>query len=227
MRPLIADTTAGAHQEENAMTRTRPAKTPKTTAVGAALIVTAMLALSGCSYPGDDEDRAAFHAGAEDPQPPATSAPSTEPETPGEDDESTEDGGQDESTGEKADLGVEAAQAQYIRAVQNFSPTLERWVVDEEAGEVTYSLINCAGQTKSEGVAALERVDGVEGAAFEATWIGKSPLENVAAESVRLEITEDTLTNFSDVAMSRTDVESGNFAAMCAEAGETAAEFLF
>src|SRR5699024_8562830 len=55
---------------------------------------------------------------------------------------------------------------------------LERWVLDEEAGEVTYGIVNCAGQTKSEGVATLERVDGGDGAAFEATWIGKSPLEN-------------------------------------------------
>src|SRR5699024_4509341 len=102
--------------------------------------------------------------------------------------------------------GVEDGHVQYLRAIQNFSPALERWVLDEEAGEVTYGIVNCAGQTKSEGVATLERVDGGDGAAFEATWIGKSPLENVAAESIRVEITEDTLKNFADVATSRTDI---------------------
>src|SRR5699024_7885520 len=112
-----------------------------------------------------------------------------------------------------------------LRAIQNFSPALERWVLDEEAGEVTYGIVNCAGQTKSEGVATLERVDGGDGAAFEATWSGKSPLENVAAESIRVEITEDTLKNFADVATSRTDIEASNFASMCAEVGETAASF--
>ena len=202
-------------------------KRPTTTTAGAALLAIALLGLSGCGYPGDDEDRAAIHAGAQDPQPPATSAPSSEPETPGEDDESTEDGSQGESTGETADLGVEDGEVQYLRAIQNFSPTLERWVVDEEAGEVTYSLINCLGQAQSEGVATLEQGDGGEGTAFEATWIGASPLENVAAESVLLDITDDTLTNFSDVATSRTEIEAGNFVSMCTEAGETAAEFVF
>ena len=72
-----------------------------------------------------------------------------------------------------------------------------------------------------------DRVDGGDGAAFEATWIGKSPLENVAAESIRVEITEDTLKNFADVATSRTDIEASNVASMCAEVGETAADFVF
>src|SRR5699024_2238530 len=39
------------------------------TTIGAALLAAAALALSGCSYPGDDEDRAAFHAEAQDPVP--------------------------------------------------------------------------------------------------------------------------------------------------------------
>src|SRR5699024_4478068 len=147
------------------------------TTIGAALLAAAALALSGCSYPGDDEDRAAFHAEAQDPVPSAPATEPTEPETPAEEtgDERTEEGGQ----------------GQCLRAMQNFSRARERWVLDEEAGEVTYGIVNCAGQTKSEGVATLERVDGGDGAAFEATWIGKSPLENVAAESIRVEITED------------------------------------
>lgn len=199
------------------------------TTIGAALLAAAALALSGCSYPGDDEDRAAFHAEAQDPVPSAPATEPTEPETPAEEtgDESTEEGGQGEKSGATADLGVEDGQVQHLRAIQNFSPALERWVLDEEAGEVTYGIVNCAGQTKSEGVATLERVDGGDGAAFEATWIGKSPLENVAAESIRVEITEDTLKNFADVATSRTDIEASNFASMCAEVGETAADFVF
>ena len=179
------------------------------TTIGAALLAAAALALSGCSYPGDDEDRAAFHAEAQDPVPSAPATEPTEPETPAE------------------ETGVEDGHVQYLRAIQNFSPALERWVLDEEAGEVTYGIVNCAGQTKSEGVATLERVDGGDGAAFEATWIGKSPLENVAAESIRVEITEDTLKNFADVATSRTDIEASNVASMCAEVGETAADFVF
>ena len=199
------------------------------TTIGAALLVADALALSGCSYRGDDEDRAAFHAEAQDPAPSAPATEPTEPETPAEEtgDESTEEGGQGEKSGATADLGVEDGHVQYLRAIQNFSPALERWVLDEEAGEVTYGIVNCAGQTKSEGVATLERVDGGDGAAFEATWIGKSPLENVAAESIRVEITEDTLKNFADVATSRTDIEASNFASMCAEVGETAADFVF
>src|SRR5699024_4283373 len=97
------------------------------------------------------------------------SAPATEPTEPETGDESTEEGGQGEKSGATADLGVEDGHVQYLRAIQNFSPALERWVLDEEAGEVTYGIVNCAGQTKSEGVATLERVDGGDGAAFEAT----------------------------------------------------------
>ena len=202
-------------------------KTSKIATAGIALLATALVALTGCSYPGDDEDRAAFHAGAKGPKNPSTSAPSAEPKTPVEDDEGTEDSSPDEPTGETADLGVEAGQVQYFRAIQNFSPTLERWVVDEDADEATYSLINCVGQAESEGVANLEPADGVDESAWTATWIGKSPLKNVAAESVRLEITDDTLTNFSDVATSRTEIEAGNFSRMCVDAGETAADFVF
>lgn len=193
-------------------------KTTKTITAGAVGIAMANLALTGCVVEN-------VPAGAQDPQPPAISAPSSESETP--DGEtgggSTEDGGQ----GETVDLGIDDGQIQYIRAIQNFSPTMERWVVDEAAGEVTYSIVNCLGQPQAEGVATLEHADGGEGTAFEATWIGASPLENVSAESVRLEITEETLTNFSDVATSRTEIEAGNFASKCTEAGETAAEFVF
>lgn len=201
-------------------------KTSKIATAGIALLATALVALTGCSYPGDDEDRAAFHAGAKDPNAPAASAPSADPEAPVEDGENTEDVSQDEPTGATANLGVENGQVQYFRAVQNFSPTLERWVVDEDADEVTYSLINCVGQTKSEGVATLEPADGEDESAWTATWIGKSPIENVAAESIRLEITEDTLANFSDVATSRTEIEAGDFSRVCADAGETAADFV-
>src|SRR5699024_12302405 len=142
----------------------------------------------------DGDDRAACHGTAQDPLPPGPATEPPAPETPAEESggESTEEGGQGEKSGATADLGVEDGHVQYRRAIQNFSPALERWVLDEEAGEVTYGIVNCAGQTKSEGVATLERVDGGDGAAFEATWIGKSPLENVAAESIRVEITEDT-----------------------------------
>src|SRR5690625_3400768 len=124
------------------------------TTIGAALLVAAALALSGCSYRGDDEDRAAFHAEAQDPVPSAPATEPTEPETPAEEtgDESTEEGGQGEKSGATAELGVEDGQVQYLRAIQNFSPALERWVLDEEAGEVTYGIVNCAGQTKSEEI---------------------------------------------------------------------------
>src|SRR5699024_10565720 len=194
------------------------------TTIGAALLAAAALAHSGCSYPGDDEDRAAFHAEGQDPVP---SAPATEPTEPETGDERTEEGGQGETSRATAELGVEDGHVQYLRAIQNCSPAHERWVLDEEAGEVTYGIVNCARRTKSEGVSTLERDDGGDGAAFEATWIGKPPLENVAAESIRVEITEDNLKNFADVATSRTDIEASNFASMCAEVGETAADVVF
>src|SRR5699024_10929330 len=127
------------------------------TTIGAALLAAAALALSGCSYPGDDEDRAAFHAEAQDPVP---SAPATEPTEPETGDESTAEGGRGERSGAAADRGVEDGHVPCLRAIQTFSPALGRWVLDEEAGEVTYGIVNCAGQTKSEGVATLERVDG-------------------------------------------------------------------
>ncbi|WP_169252860.1 hypothetical protein [Brevibacterium sp. 'Marine'] len=196
-------------------------KTTKITTTAASLALAAFV-LTGCVVEN-------VPAGAQDPQPPATSAPSSAPETSAEEDtsERTENDGNDEPTAETTDLGVEDGQTQYVRAIQNFSPTLERWVLDEDADEVTYSIINCLGQAESEGVANLEPAEGGEGTAYEATWIGKSPLENVAAESVRLEITDDTLTNFSDVATSRTEIEAGNFSRMCVDAGETAADFVF
>lgn len=196
-------------------------KTTKITTTAASLALAAFV-LTGCVVEN-------VPAGAQNPQDPVPSAPATKSETPTDEDgdESTVDGGNDEPTAETTDLGVEDGQTQYVRGIQKFSPTLERWVLDEDADEVTYSIINCLGQPEAEGVATLEPAEGGEGTAYEATWIGKSPLKNVAAESVRLEITDDTLTNFSDVATSRTEIESGNFAAMCAEAGETAAEFVF
>src|SRR5690625_4097348 len=199
------------------------------TTIGAALLAAAALALSGCSYPGDDEDRAAFPSEAQDPGPSAPATEPTEPETPAEEtgDESTEEGGQGAKSGATADLGVEDGHVQYLRAIQNFSPALERWVLDEEAGEVTYGIVNCAGRMESVGVGSHERVVGGDGAALEATVIGRAPLVTVVAESIRVEITEDTLQNFAAVATSRTDIEAGNFASMCAEVGETAADFVF
>src|SRR5699024_9105364 len=151
----------------------------------------------------------AFHAEAQDPVPSAPATEPTEPETPAEEtgDESTEEGGQGEKSGATADLGVEDGHVQYLRAIQNFSPALERCVLDEEAGEVTYGIVNCAVQTKSDGVASLERVVCGDRAAFEATWIGKSPSENVAAKSIRVDNTADTLKNFADVSTARSDIE--------------------
>src|SRR5699024_8562829 len=96
------------------------------TTIGAALLAAAALALSGCSYPGDDEDRAAFHAEAQDPVPSAPATEPTEPETPAEEtgDESTAEGGQGERWGAPADPGFEAGHVRYLRAIQNFSPRL-------------------------------------------------------------------------------------------------------
>lgn len=191
-------------------------------AMAAALALT----LVGCSYPGDDEDRAAFRAGHENPQPVDDPAPADSSEAPADNaDEDTDDGAAEEPSTATTDLGVEDGQVQYLRAVQAFSPRLERWVVDEEAGEVTYTQYNCLGRTQAEGVATLEPIDG--GTDWYATWVGESPLDNVAAESVRLKITEDELVLFADVATSRTDIEAGNYSRMCAEAGQAVAEFIF
>ncbi len=79
------------------------------TTIGAALLAAAALALSGCSYPGDDEDRAAFHAEAQDPVPSGTGYRAYRAGDPAEEtgDESTEEGGQGEKSGATADLGVE------------------------------------------------------------------------------------------------------------------------
>src|SRR5699024_10568906 len=130
----------------------RMTKAPITT-IGASLLAAAAPALSGCSYSVNDEDRAAFHAEAQDPVPSAPATEPPEPETPAEEtgDESTEEGGQGEKSGATADLGVEDGHVQYLRAIHKSSPAPERWVLDEEAGEVTYGIVNCAGQTKSEG----------------------------------------------------------------------------
>lgn len=197
-------------------------RTTKRITAAATGLVLAALALTGCVVENAP-------SGAQNPQDPVPSAPATKSETPTDEDgdESTVDGGNDEPTAETTDLGVEDGQTQYVRAIQAFSPQLERWIVDEEAGEVTYSIINCLGQAQSEGVATLEPTEGDDDSAWTATWIGASPIENVAAESIRLEITEDTLKNFSDVATSRAEIEAGNFSRMCVDAGETAADFVF
>src|SRR5699024_6329274 len=93
----------------------RPMTKAAITTSAAALQAAAALALSGCSSPGDDEDRAAFHAEAQDPVPSAPATEPTEPETPAEEtgDESTEEGGQGEKSGATADLGVEDGHVQY------------------------------------------------------------------------------------------------------------------
>src|SRR5699024_5166867 len=101
---------------------------PAITTIGAALLAGPALAPSGCSCPGAREDRAAVHPEAQYPVPSAPATEPTEPETPAEEtgDESTEEGGQGEKSGATADLGVEDGHVQYLRAIQNFSPALER-----------------------------------------------------------------------------------------------------
>lgn len=183
--------------------------------MGSAALLLAAFTLTGCVVEK-------VPAGIENPQPVDDSAPADASEAPAD---SGDGDAAEEPSAVTTDLGVEDGQVQYLRAVQAFSPRLERWVVDEEAGEVTYTQYNCLGRTQAEGVATLEPVDG--GTDWYATWLGKSPLDNVAAESVRLKITEDELVLFADVATSRTDVETGNYGRMCAEAGQAVAEFAF
>src|SRR5690606_13914249 len=118
-------------------------------------------------------------AGIENPQPVDAPAPADAPEAPADsaNEETGDSDPAEEPSAVTTDLGVEDGQVQYLRAVQAFSPRLERWVVDEEAGEVTYTQYNCLGQAQAEGVATLEPVDG--GTDVYATWAGESPLDNV------------------------------------------------
>lgn len=190
-----------------------------TSAVAALALAT--LALTGCVVEN-------VPAGAQSPGP-VDSAPAEESAEP---DQTSDpgDGESEDTEGEsdkKVNIRVEDGRVQYVRPIQNFSPTLERWVVDEPAGEITYTQYNCLGQKQAEGVAKLEHEEGGGPEDYEATWIGESPIANTSAKTVRLTITADELKLFADESSSRVEIEIGNFAGMCTEAGEAFIGFVF
>lgn len=72
------------------------------------------------------------------------------------------------------------------------------------------------------GVAALSQERG----RWVATWDGDSPMLLNDSRGDYLEITDRTLTHYTDVATSRTDMELERYTSMCVKAGKALAGFI-
>lgn len=207
---------------------------------GAAVLL-ASLSLTGCVKFIGPEEQAAM---SQQQQAPATEDAQQNPEQPvggdGElswkdkvkaklsgDDKAEGEGGEGEQSVKemkKIDLKPESG-VQYLRAVQDFMPNLEQWVLDRERGEVTYKRWDCLGQNKAIGSGTLKWTDatGEDSAFISIVWDGSSPLEanmNMSPE-VDFEIDDRNLKlGIDKAATSRTDVELERFKGMCGEVAD-------
>lgn len=199
------------------------------TRIGMAVMVSAvaLLTVTGCSYPGDAEDRAAFRGDGPDSSPvPSASSPSTRHETetpesttrPKPDKEKGEGSKSDSLVSLEPDSGV-----MYLQAIQHFSPKLERWVVDEEAGDVTYTRYTCVGSVDAQGKGPLEQQDS---GLFHVTWSGNNPMRLSAGDYTEIEITEDTLTNGIERSYADAETVMAEYKGMCGKTGKGIADFV-
>ncbi|MDQ0648620.1 hypothetical protein QFZ53_002816 [Microbacterium natoriense] len=187
----------------------------------AACLVLATIALTSCSYPGEDPGEAA-------PAPPsATTAPKAQDEIsdkdediePSNDDKAVES---DKPVADEIDLASEDG-VQYLHAIQAFSPLLESWVVDQDGESLSYMRYNCVGRLDDGGTGAIAPYKGDK---WQVTWDGDSPLRLTSGATERLAITDRSLSLGTESATVSTEIELEKFVGMCKDAGETVAGFV-
>ena len=61
--------------------------------------------------------------------------------------------------GPEADISAGEGETVYLYARQAFSPSLDRWTVDVQMEELTYTRYDCLGGVGAEGLATLEPRD--------------------------------------------------------------------
>lgn len=140
----------------------------------------------------------------------------TEPE-PGET-EGTED--TEGTSGPAVDVEAESGTT-YVYARGGVVPSMERWVVAEDGGTVTFDRLTCLGTTKDEVSGKLE--------GQRVMWDGENPQPGTASEWTTLEpITPEELTivGSGEVATSDVDAETDRFVDLCAATGEDVGNFV-
>jgi predicted small secreted protein len=147
----------------------------------------------------------------------------------------TSDPGSDENegaepSGDEVSLRPESG-ILYLRAVQQFSPQLERWVFDEAAGTLGFVKYNCIGQVTAETTGSVEQSTVTDGTlAWAATWEGQNPhFPRTSATSTRFEINEHRLMPRNQAAMaasSNAEAQQAEFVGMCRGLGEAVARFV-
>lgn len=180
----------------------------------------AVLVLTGCVAVENGPSN------ADRPQSTATEKPAEKPKDAPKSDEPAEDAETDESKGDDAtsvDIAPENGR-QYLLAIQAFSPLLESWVVDEEAGELVYTRYTCVGGIDAQGVGVLAPSSDDM---WTATWAGESPMFLSAGPSEELLITDKILTyGGGDTASAYTELELDKYRGMCKTAGKGIADFI-
>lgn len=87
---------------------------------------------------------------------------------------------------------------------------------------------NCLGSIEAEGFATLEPKEGQEGA-WEASWIGPTPLRATNSAFVRLAIDDRTLGGLhsrQDIATTYHEMVMRDYADMCSRTGKGVARFV-
>ncbi|WP_133249898.1 hypothetical protein [Brachybacterium endophyticum] len=225
----------------------------RTTAKVTSLLALGAVALVGCGYPGAAADREAAQQPASSPTATApAAAPATTPAPSPAPTAQTSDGGG--TVAQSSEGGDAAAQPSdgggapppasaspplaginlidrsegsvtYLRAIQNFSPTIESWQIKDN--QLHYVSYTCIGTVDFETYASLHSDgDGLTAA----RWEGNSPKIDVSDEDT-LTIDETTL-RYTDMpdqdgpANVHYDAEFGEFTRMCGQAGKDLAGFV-
>lgn len=199
----------------------------------AGIIITALLA--GCSYPGDEDDRAAYQAQqtgepAAEPAPDGTDADAgpASSETPDEPDASTEpEPTEPEAAAQQVplisdtgDTYLRANRAMGLLAPPNvFGPWMTQYVIDGEA--FTYREIVCSGTAVTEATGTIEDGEIVwdDG---EDPWVGDEERE---ASEITVSGDEATVLSGGSASADREE-QREEFLSYCKDAGEDIGTFV-
>src|SRR5699024_8609496 len=130
---------------------------------------------------------------------------------------------------EKIDLTPESETAVvYLRSIQGFSPELEVWTIDEEAGMVEYRRYNCLGSAQGVGVGTFAPREGGDEGEYRIIWEGENPgpAGNGDSQEERATMTERNLEVDMNVASTHHDIELERFGGMCGDTASTAVQFV-
>ncbi|WP_460944225.1 hypothetical protein [Okibacterium endophyticum] len=201
----------------------------------ATVVAAATLALTGCVSVqwGEDEGGTSPTVTTESTQPsePSAEGEETQPEETTEPKPSDDGESEDERETVEVVLAPESETAVvYIRTIQDFSPLLEVWTVDEAAGTLEYRRYTCLGTTDSAGglpgagVGSL--TPGEDEGEWTVTWEGESPMRMSRSATESLVITERTLDNSGDIASTHHDIEIDRYVGVCGDTGEAILRFV-